>query len=141
MIGLIVVAHQKLGQAYLDLVAHFFANQSLENVHVVGVGDSDNHETVMNNIHTILIQYENALILTDIFGATPSNAALKLLPKAKNNVLLLTGLNAPMLVKAVHYAAKKDNLRDYAACVYQAGQEGILLLPQESNDEPPFQAA
>ena len=71
---------------------------------------------------------DGVLVLTDIFGATPCNAARKLIVPHK--VAMLTGLNAPMLIKAVQYSGTAGNLEDFTEDVRQAAVKGILALTE-----------
>jgi PTS system ascorbate-specific IIA component len=71
------------------------------------------------------------LVLTDVMGATPANVATRLITQQnasgeKLNVLVLAGLNLPMLMRAVSY--KDDTLEVLAQKTLQGGQNGILRL-------------
>lgn len=132
MMGLIIITHHTLGEAYKGLANHFFPDESWENVHIVGVDNTDHHEDIMAKIEQVLPDmraFSGILMLTDIFGATPCNAALKLIEP--ENMALLTGLNAPMLIKAVQYAKQSQHFADFVQTVQNAGLQGIFRLPEQ----------
>ncbi|MFC2292497.1 MAG: PTS sugar transporter subunit IIA, partial [Kingella oralis] len=64
----------------------------------------------------------------DIFGATPCNAALKLVIPRQTS--MVTGLNAPMLVKALTHCAHSTDLARFTETVQQAGINGILAFTE-----------
>ena len=73
---------------------------------------------------------DGILLLADVFGATPCNIGRRLLPH--HHMVMLTGLNAPMMVKAVQEAEKADDLLALAESVRQSALAGIMLvLPEE----------
>lgn len=129
MIGLLIITHETLGDSYLNLVQHFFPEKSTENLKLIQVKSDDDHESVLVRIQQILPEKgfcDGLLVLTDIFGATPCNAAMKLNNGGKT--ALLTGLNAPMLIKAVSGADRAENLNEFAQNVKNCAQEGIMLF-------------
>ena len=131
MIGLIIITHHIIGDAYRGLATHFFPNETWENVKIVGVDNDDSHEMIIEKIEQvlpILQQSAGILMLVDIFGATPCNAVLKLVDSQK--MAMLTGLNAPMLIKAVQYAKSSQNLTDFVHIVQNAAIQGIIRLPE-----------
>lgn len=128
MIGLMIVTHETVGQANLQLIQHIFGSIP-EKIAVVGVRSDDSveqiHAEVVKNLSSL--NYGNGvLILTDIFGATPCNLVRQLLKQ--DNIILLTGLNAPMLIKALQNFAKFDDVREFAEVVKQAAIAGIMTI-------------
>ncbi len=67
---------------------------------------------------------EGLLILTDMLGGTPSNVCIPLLKE--NNIEVITGVNLPMLLTAIHKKNTIKDLRELAEVVASAGREGIL---------------
>lgn len=129
MIGLLIITHERLGAAYQDLVKHFFPNQNLDHIYIHGVASCDDHSNIIEEVQTMLPeinQGKGVLVFTDIFGATPSNAALKLVQPQQ--VIVLTGLNAPMLIKAISQAAHHDDVQVFAQIVREAGLNGVMLF-------------
>lgn len=131
MIGLLVITHESLGEAYTHLAGHFFPERSFENVRILKVRNTDDHERILEQVEVLLPELDfgnGVLIMTDIFGATPCNAALKVM--ANGRTALVSGLNAPMLVKALNYASCSDSLTQLAQTVQQAGLDGIMLFTE-----------
>lgn len=131
MIGLMIVTHETVGQANLQLIQHIFGSIP-EKIAVVGVRSDDLveqiHAEVVKNLSSL--NYGNGvLILTDIFGATPCNLVRQLLKQ--DNIILLTGLNAPMLIKALQNFAKFDDVREFAEVVKQAAIAGIMTISNQ----------
>lgn len=128
MIGLLIVAHESVGHAYLQLATHFFGDMP-KNIRVLNVNCEDKLEVLVERISALLLELNTGngvLILTDIFGATPSNAVRQLLENCQT--VMLTGLNAPMMVKAMQYADKREDLSCFAEEVKQAALDGIMML-------------
>lgn len=131
MIGLLIITHETIGEAYQGLTHHFFPNGFPENVRILGVQPNEDQNDIINNAIAALQEFPDnrgVLIMTDIFGATPCNAARKLIVPHK--VAMLTGLNAPMLIKAVQYSGTAGNLEDFTEDVRQAAVKGILALTE-----------
>lgn len=131
MIGLLIITHETLGSAYTCLAKHFFPNFNFDHIHILNVEPTENHEDIIARAQTMLPELNRGhgvLILTDIFGATPCNAAMKLI--APNQSAMISGLNAPMLIKAVNYSVQSDDLNQFVDKVKQAGIDGILAFTQ-----------
>ena len=128
MIGLLIITHETLGEAYTQLAGHFFGEVP-PNVRILGVRGDDSPQTLVEGAEVLLAQLDcsgGTLMLTDIFGATPCNTAQKLIHD--HNTLMVAGLNAPMMVKAIQYAAKSNNVHELAEAVKQAAINGIMII-------------
>ena len=129
MINLLIITHEAVGEAYRSLTHHFFPTGMPENIRILGVEPDEDQNDIINNAIAALQEFpENhgVLIMTDIFGATPCNAARRLVVPQK--VAILTGLNAPMLVKAVQYSAAAEDLATFTEAVREAAVGGIIAL-------------
>lgn len=128
MIGLLVVTHETLGQAYTQLAKHIFGSMPC-NIGILNVRSNEQPETIRHRAKELIASLDypdGLLILTDLFGATPCNVARHLIHNDK--MMILTGLNAPMLVKATQYAKDSHNLPALVAEVKAAAIEGILTI-------------
>ncbi|MFP5073632.1 PTS sugar transporter subunit IIA [Neisseria sp. WLZKY-1] len=128
MIGIVIVTHQALGRAYTELAGHFFP-EIPAHIRLLGVEPDEDHEDVIARLQRELADTaapHGTLVLADIFGATPCNAARRLVVPQK--VAILTGLNAPMLVKAVQYSAAAEDLAAFTEAVREAAVSGIIAL-------------
>lgn len=134
MIGLMIVTHETVGQANMQLIQHIFGSVP-EKVSLIGVRSSD----LIENIHKEVVEKlaaldygHGVLILTDIFGATPCNLVRRLIQR--EDVILLTGLNAPMLIKALQNFTKEEDVHKFADDVKAAAIAGIMTISNQ--DEP-----
>ena len=128
MIGIVIVTHQALGRAYTELAGQFFP-EIPAHIRLLGVEPDEDHEDVIARLQRELADTaapHGTLVLADIFGATPCNAARRLVVPQK--VAILTGLNAPMLVKAVQYSAAAEDLAAFTEAVREAAVGGIIAL-------------
>jgi len=98
MIGLVIVTHGGLAQEFLAALEHVHGPQ--EQVVAISIGPNDDMETrrveiveAVGNVDT----GEGAILLTDMFGGTPSNLAISVMEQAK--VEVIAGVNLPMLIK------------------------------------------
>ncbi|MDO1510009.1 MULTISPECIES: PTS sugar transporter subunit IIA [unclassified Neisseria] len=138
MIGIIIVTHEAIGAAYRGLAQHFFM-ETPPHIRLLGVEPNDGHDEIIAKIQNLISEIDpegqGVLVLTDIFGATPCNAARQLVVPEK--VAMLTGLNAPMMVKAVQYSASAEDLTAFTKTVKQAAVNGILSItsPPEGEHE------
>ena len=67
---------------------------------------------------------DGILVLTDLFGSTPTNASLAQIRRLNQPIEILTGVNLPMMISALTYRGKM-NLKELAEKVMQDGQKGI----------------
>ncbi|NUE67632.1 MULTISPECIES: PTS sugar transporter subunit IIA [Snodgrassella] len=131
MIGLMIVTHETVGQANMQLIQHIFGSVP-DNVSLIGVRSSDSLESIHTDVVEKLATLDyghGVLILTDIFGATPCNLVCRLINR--DNVIVLTGLNAPMLIKALQNFAKADDVYKFAEEVKTAAIAGIMTISNQ----------
>ncbi len=98
MIGLILVTHGKLAEEFVAAMQHVVGRQ--EAVKTVCIGPNDDMEARRVEIAAAVSAVdagEGVIILTDLFGGTPSNLAISLMQKGK--VEVIAGINLPMLIR------------------------------------------
>jgi PTS system mannose-specific IIA component len=98
MIGLILVTHGKLAEEFVAAMQHVVGRQ--EAVKTVCIGPNDDMEARRAEIATAIGEVdagEGVIVLTDLFGGTPSNLAISLMEKGK--VEVIAGINLPMLIR------------------------------------------
>lgn len=135
MIGLLVVTHDTLGSGYEKLMEHFFGRVPAH-VRVLPVSISDEPEHIRQRAHALVAELNSGhgvLILTDIFGATPCNVAHQLVHQ--EGIGMITGLNAPMMVKAVQYCTQKEHLGEFMQEVQEAAIRGIMTFDFKQVEE------
>jgi PTS system ascorbate-specific IIA component len=127
MAGILIIAHAPLSTALRDCIAHVYGGLPAR-IGVIDVSpDCDPAEVVAFAYSEIerLKEENGALVLTDMFGATPSNIAARLatLPQVR----VLAGVNLPMLLRAVCYRATPlDTLVDKALSGATKGVQTIV---------------
>jgi len=128
MVGLLIITHCRLGQELLE--AAEFILGSLEDVDYVLIDTSKDSDTVRGFIEEkiqSLDQGNGVLVLTDMFGGTPSNLALSFLQQDK--VEVVTGVNLPMVI-AVAQNREQNDLAQIADIAKNAGCRSISLASE-----------
>ena len=128
MIGLVLVTHGNLAKEFLSAMQHVVGAQ--QQVDTVCIGPEDDMEMRRNGIMEKVNQTnsgEGVILLTDMFGGTPSNLALSVMDRA--NVEILAGINLPMLIK-IASLRKDKNLKDTVDGAQEAGKKYITAASQ-----------
>lgn len=104
MIGLVLVAHANLASEFQKVVEHVMGPQKA--FETVNIGEDDDIEQKRQEVFdkvSLVNQGQGVLLLTDMFGGTPSNLAISLLNH--DHIEVIAGVNVPMLVKLVSVRA------------------------------------
>jgi PTS system mannose-specific IIA component len=132
MIGLVLVTHGRLAEEFKSALEHVVGSQP--NLETVAIGPDDNMDARRKDIQDAVDRVESGagvIVLTDMFGGTPSNLAISLLSNGK--VEVLAGLNLPMLVKLARI--RRESPLDKAALLAQeAGRKYITVASQFLKD-------
>jgi len=128
MIGVLITTHGNLGSEFLK-VAEMIKGPLKSVMHIsmdqtIGVEDLTKQITAAIKK---LDQGQGVLILTDLFGGTPSNLSLSLLKAGK--VEVVTGVNLPMLLKLTDIR-ETMNLQDFANHIKDYGRKNIYLASE-----------
>jgi len=101
MIGIIVVSHEPLGTALIHCTRHIFGRMppQLAALDVIPDEDPDTALCAARELISRINDGSGVLVLTDIFGATPSRIAVQLAEPSR--VAVIAGVNLPLLVKAL----------------------------------------
>lgn len=132
MIGILIISHEQLGASLIDCIVHILGERPplLINHIVSPTAGPDSEPIKLQATLKQLDQGGGVLILTDIFGATPSNIARNLIRSGR--VECLAGLNLPMLLRAVQY--RHQPLPQLIDKVLAGGRESIFQIsPENSN--------
>ena len=126
MIGIVIVTHKQLGDALID-AAEFILGARPDGVVSVSININENadklREKISEGIKNVNMK-EGVLILTDMFGGTPSNLSYSFLEEGRTEVI--SGVNLPILIKAVN--TRKDmDISKLAQCVETYGKKSISL--------------
>jgi PTS system mannose-specific IIA component len=98
MIGLVLVTHGQLAEEFRRAVEHVVGPQ--ENFETVAIGADDDMEQRRRDIVDAVARADTGsgvIILTDMFGGTPSNLAISVMESGK--IEIIAGMNLPMLIK------------------------------------------
>ncbi|MEX2628306.1 MAG: PTS sugar transporter subunit IIA [Tistlia sp.] len=133
MIGLLLVTHGNLAREFVSAMEHVVGPQA--QVATVCIGPEDDMEERRQEIldkATAVDSGAGVVIVTDMFGGTPSNLAISLLDRAR--VEVIAGANLPMLIKLASVRAR-DGLQDAVAQAQEAGRKYIAVASQLLKDE------
>ena len=128
MIGLVLVTHGNLASEFIAAMQHVVGPQ--EQVMGVCIGPDDDMEMRRNEILEKVNSVnsgEGVVLLTDMFGGTPSNLALSIMDRA--NVEILAGINLPMLIK-IASLRKENDLKKTVEGAQDAGKKYINIASQ-----------
>jgi PTS system mannose-specific IIA component len=134
MIGMVLVTHGRLADELVAALEHVVGPQP--NVSTVCIGPEDDMEQRRRDILESVGKVDDGagvVVLTDMFGGTPSNLAISIMDKAK--VEVIAGVNLPMLIKLAS-VRHHETLADAVASAQEAGRKYInvasRLLSQDS---------
>ncbi len=125
MIGILVIAHGGFAHALISS-AQFIVGK-LRKTRGVSIRQKDTEVQIKRRIQKEISNLEEGdgvLVLTDVFGGTPTNLSLTFL--GKQNVEVVTGVNIPMLLTVSSYRSSKS-LAEISELVKQSGQKSIVL--------------
>lgn len=132
MAGILVVAHNALGESLLDCVKHVLGVVP-NNVRVLSVRANDDPQHKLAEGHALVQQLDTGqgvLILSDIYGATPSNVARQLC--RAEHIMGVAGVNLPMLLRVVCQSGK--SMPELAQIAIEGGRECILPMNPEGEE-------
>ncbi len=128
MIGLVLVTHGRLAVEFITAMEHVVGPQKA--ILSVCIGPHDDMEQRRQEIAESIEKVENGkgvIVLTDLFGGTPSNLAISLMNKGK--VEVIAGVNLPMLIR-LDGARKCMDVTDAVAAAKEAGQKYISVASE-----------
>ena len=129
MIGLVLVTHGKLALELIAAMEHVVGQQT--HVRAVCIGPDDDMESRRKEILEAARACnlgEGVILLTDMFGGTPSNLAISVMDRAKAEVI--AGVNLPMLIKLASCRVS-GKLAEVALKAQDAGRKYIIVASQE----------
>lgn len=128
MIGMILVTHGNLAEEFVHAMEHVVGDQPA--VQTVCIGPNDDMERRRSEIADAITAVdggEGVIILTDLFGGTPSNLAISLMQAGK--VEVIAGINLPMLIRLAK-ARRCMPVRDAAVAARDAGRNYITIASE-----------
>ena len=128
MIGLVLVTHGRLADELVTAMVHVVGPQ--ERVATIAIGPDDDMEERRADIATAIAAVDagrGVIVLTDLFGGTPSNLAISLMERGR--VEVIAGMNLPMLIR-LGSARKSMKVVDAVAAAREAGRKYISVASE-----------
>src|SRR6185436_65123 len=123
MIGILIVSHGAFGESLIHSASHVLGKRPLY-LRQVGITVHDDPDAILpvaQDLIRFLDQGAGVLVMTDIYGATPSNIAARLLERGR--VEGVAGVNLPMLIKALTH--RDGKLEEVVAIALAGAHEGV----------------
>lgn len=128
MIGMVLVTHGRLAAELVNALEHVVGKQ--EQIAAVCIAPDDDMEERRKDIVEAIARMDSGsgvVLLTDMFGGTPSNLAISIMDRAK--VEVIAGVNLPMLVKLAS-VRDKATIEEAVAKAQEAGKKYINIASQ-----------
>lgn len=128
MIGLVLVTHGRLAEEFVTAMVHVVGPQ--EQVATVAIGPEDDMESRRDDIAAAISGVDSGrgvIVLTDLFGGTPSNLAISLMERGR--VEVIAGMNLPMLIR-LGSARKAMKVTEAVAAAREAGRKYISVASE-----------
>ncbi len=125
MIGLVIVTHGRLAEEFVLAMEHVVGPQRA--VASICIGPEDDMERRRKDIIAAASEVDagqGVIMLTDMFGGTPSNLAISVMDQTRAEVI--AGLNLPMLIKLASIRGRED-LQSCVSCAQEAGRKYISV--------------
>jgi len=127
MIGILIISHGTLGESFIHCASHML-NKRPPRLRQIGVAAQDDPVLLVPQARKLvkeLDEGDGVLVLTDMYGGSPSNIAAKLVIPGK--VEAVAGVSLPMLIRALTYRDKSLSVMMTKAI--SGGCEGVLRVP------------
>jgi PTS system ascorbate-specific IIA component len=130
MIGILLVSHEPLGTALLNCTRHIFGRLPVQLAALDVIPDED-PQAALHAARELLARINDGsgvIVLTDVFGATPSRIATQL--AERDRVVVVAGVNLPLLIKAL--GNRRGPVDELVAMLIESGQRAIR--PVDASD-------
>ncbi len=129
MIGILVISHEPLGTALISCTRHIYGRLPPQLAALDVIPDEDTAEAAAaaGQLYARISDGSGVLVLTDIYGATPSRIAAKFADPYR--CVVIAGANLPMLLKAINYRKGRD-LEEVADLIMPAAKEAIMPITE-----------
>ena len=127
MIGIVIVTHAHLGEALIEAARLIFDEmpESIVSVSIDLTHDVDRLRNKIKDAISAVDQNSGILILTDMFGGTPSNLSYSFLEEGRIEVM--SGVNLPVVIRAINLRKRMTVLHDMAVVIEDYGKKSITL--------------
>jgi PTS system mannose-specific IIA component len=126
MYGILIVTHGDVGEALLRCAVSILGH--VEHASAVTINAGDNHDLALQRIRDAIAalgEPRGVLVLTDMFGGTPSNVSLTLLEPSR--VEVVSGVNMPMLLHAINHRVRAESLASLARSTAASGRKNVVI--------------
>lgn len=133
-VGILVVSHDDIGKSLLES-AHMALGHSPLPTGTISASRDCDPEGLLRQAQDIaanLDEGDGVLVLTDLYGATPSNVAERLLRDSGRDIRVVTGVNLPMLIRVLNYP--KLDLDALCAKAVSGGRDGVFELTETTEE-------
>ena len=123
-VSILIISHENIGAALIETATKTFEELPIPTT-VVNVEAGNDPALLVDKLKKLIAKIDNnegILILTDLFGSTPSNIATELQKAA--NVKMVCGLNLPMVMKVMNYP--ELSLEELADKAVSGGKDGVI---------------
>ena len=126
MVGILLLTHVPLGQAFIDAAAHVFRGrpERMEAIDVRADQDTAEIKWMAKAAIARLDDGSGVLVITDVMGGTPSNCTLALSDPGR--VEIIAGISLPMLLRAITY--RNDTIDVVVEMALAGGQSGAVRV-------------
>ncbi len=126
MVGILLLTHAPLGNAFIDAAAHVFRArpERIEAIDVAADQDPAEVRRLAQQAIARLNDGAGVLVITDVMGGTPSNCTLQLCQPGQ--VEVIAGISLPMLLRAITY--RNDTLDVVVEMAIAGGQSGAVRV-------------
>jgi PTS system ascorbate-specific IIA component len=127
MIGILIVAHENLGESLIRCATHVLGNPPPHLMHI-GIGEQHDSQAILPDAQRLLENLDlgdGVLVLSDIYGATPCNLACQLLVPGR--IEGVAGVSLPMLMRALTY--RNEPLDTLVQRTVSGGRDGVTRMP------------
>lgn len=128
-VGLLIITHNGIGTELLKTARIMLGTCPLA-VQALEVDEHCDPDRTTDQAMRAILEVDSGngvLILTDIYGSTPSNIAARL--SKRKNIVLVAGVNLPMLIRVLNYP--RLNLQELVYKALSGGKDGVLLCNQD----------
>ena len=128
MVGIVIVTHGRLAHELLE-TTKIIVGKNVDHIVPISVGWNDDMADVQKIIASTIAKVDRGdgvLILTDMFGGTPSNISLSFMSE---KVEIITGVNLPMLIKIVN-VSDRYHLKELSQLITEQGKKSIYLASE-----------
>jgi PTS system ascorbate-specific IIA component len=130
MIGILIIAHGTLGESLIHCASHVL-NKRPPRLRQLGVTAQDDPALLLPQARNLVKELDagfGVLILSDMYGGTPSNLAAKLVTPGKTEAV--AGVSLPMLIRVLTY--RDRDLQTIVTKAISGGCEGVMRVPMSN---------